>query len=618
MNETHGFPPRRARRRGRRVLAFFLFVLMAVSCLVIGAALARLLPAWQEAKPNEALEPPGFGGLEQPILFRNEVYRLGAVGEGDSLALPLPFLREHIDPNIYLEDSGDAVIITTEDKVIRFESGQLTAFVNDEPMELRFPVAEHNGELYVPIAPLAELYGLHLEESEETGAVFVRLPGEIVQKAVVRELFEEPEAGPWEELRRELSGNRRQGEPAPAPAPMRVRPDLAAPIAVLLEPGQEVLFVGEEEAAPGWYRVMTKGGYAGYVEKHRLRLLEPEVLPAPERRSRFIPWKPIGGKIVLTWEHVVTRTADPSNFGPMPGLNVVSPTWFSLKKDSSGRFYIANLTSPSYIRWAHDRGYQVWALFSNSFDPDLTSEALASHETRMGLIRQLVSFVEMYNLQGINIDFENVYLKDKDRVTQFVREMTPYLHEAGAVVSIDVTVRGGSEMWSLFLDRERLGQVVDYMIVMTYDEHWASSPKAGSVASLPWAEKGVADIIRYDHVPPSKLLLGVPFYTYVWTEETTGNGVKVSSRARSMEFVQNLIRERGLQPEFLEETGQHYVEYQEGPNTKVRIWIEDATSMQARAEIVKKYDLAGIASWRRGFETPDIWETIRDTLERRP
>ena len=604
MNQAYGLPPRRGRRRGGMFLSFVLSCLLAFSFLVIGAAAAWFVPKWLETRPNEAVVPPHFGGLDKPIIFRNEALGLSAIGEGDGLALPLGFLQEHIDPGIFVEESGDSIIVTTDDKVIRFQSEQLTAFVNGEPMELRFPVTEQDGELYVPVAPLAELYGLHLEISEETGAVFVRLPGELVQKAVVRDMLEGEQA--------------RKHDPEAARVPMRTGPDITEPVAVHLEPGEEVLLLGEEESAPMWYRVMTKGGFAGYVEKDRIRLLTAEVLPVPERRDRFIPWKPIGGKINLTWEHVVSRTADPSGFGHMPGLNVVSPTWYSLKKDKNGQFYINNLTSPSYIQWAHNRGYQVWALFSNDFDPDLTSEALASHETRMQLIRQLVSFVEMYNLQGINIDFENVYLKDKDKVTQFVREMTPFLHEAGAVVSIDVTIRGGSEMWSLFLDREELGKVVDYMIVMTYDEHWASSPKAGSVASLPWVEKGITDIMKYDHVPASKLLVGVPFYTYVWTEETTKDGVKVSSRARSMEFVPNLIREKGLVPEFLEDTGQHYVEYQEGPNTKVRIWIEDAVSMKARAELVRKYDLAGIASWRRGFETPDIWETIRDVLERRP
>ena len=326
----------------------------------------------------------------------------------------------------------------------------------------------------------------------------------------------------------------------------------------------------------------------------------------------FVPWKPTGEKINLTWEHVLKPSGNPdlSQIGKMPGLNVISPTWFHLE---NGNGDIKNYASSAYAEWAHERGYQVWALFSNSFDPEITSQALASYDTRIHMIKQLLGFAEMYELDGINIDFENVYLEDKDRLTQFVRELTPFMHEQGLVVSIDVTIRGGSPMWSLFYDRKELGKIVDYMIVMTYDEHWASSPKAGSVASLPWTEKGIVDIMEEDHVPASKLLLGVPYYTRIWTEEYVDGKKKVTSEARGMEYIQNLITEKNLIPVFLEDVGQHYVEYKEDGKTK-KIWIEDSVSMRSRIELVKKYDLAGVASWRRGFESPDIWETIQETL----
>jgi len=208
-------------------------------------------------------------------------------------------------------------------------------------------------------------------------------------------------------------------------------------------------------------------------------------------------------------------------------------------------------------------------------------------------------------------------LKDKELLTQFVRELTPYLHEQDAVVSIDVTIRGGSEMWSLFYDRRALGQVVDYMMVMTYDEHWAASPVAGSVASLPWVEKGIRDIIREDLVQSSKIVLGIPYYTRVWSEEIIDGQTKVSSQAVFMSRVQNIIEEKGLTPVFLPDIGQHYVEYRED-GVLNKIWIEDEVSIKSRIELVKKLDLAGVASWRRGYETPQIWDVVKETLEQMP
>jgi spore germination protein YaaH len=153
---------------------------------------------------------------------------------------------------------------------------------------------------------------------------------------------------------------------------------------------------------------------------------------------------------------------------------------------------------------------------------------------------------------------------------------------------------------------------VDYMMVMTYDEHWSTSPIAGSVSSLPWVEEGIAQIIEEDGVPASKIVMGIPFYTRIWTEQG-----KVTSKAVSMEVVQKLIKEKKLTPTFDPDTGQNYVEYTEG-NKKIKIWIEDARSIASRVDLAKKLDLAGVASWSRSFETPDIWTTIQSGLEKRP
>jgi spore germination protein YaaH len=393
--------------------------------------------------------------------------------------------------------------------------------------------------------------------------------------------------------------------------PMRIDASIKAPIVADIPAGEKLMIWSEHK---GWYRVQRENGYIGYMDKQDLAIDHVETVQGLEPKQAFIPWKPLGGKINLTWEQVVQKTPKMTNVGPMPGVNVVSPTWFHLL-DGEGR--LTNNADPAYVRWAHERGYQVWALFSNGFDPQRTAAALSSYDKRMSIIKQLLSFAQMYQLQGINIDFENVYLADRDKLTQFVREMVPLLHEQGLVVSIDVTTKSNSETWSMFYDRRALAEVVDYMMVMTYDEHWAASPVAGSVASLPWVERGIVRIMEEDGVPASKLVLGIPFYTRIWTEQWQDGKLKVSSQAVVMEKVKQIMATQKLTPVFSQEAGQHYVEYQENEQTK-KIWIEDEVSIRARVELVKKYDLAGVAAWRRGYETPDIWTVIKESLEKRP
>lgn len=572
--------PARKRRCGLRMI----FALIAAA-FISAAGYAYWALYW----PNSRHEAYDFNGLDKPIFFAGTMLAKAAAGTKESLKLPLEAVKDIIDPSIIYEEQSESVIITTQDKVVRLKTSQLTALVNEKPFALRFPVEKQGDTVYVPIEPLKELYRFDIVEAEQTGAVFLRKAGSVI---------------PWGKVAGE------PGDEAKTRA-LRSGPDIKATVYADAKPGEKVMIWGEQNH---WYRVQLQNGYIGYMRKSDIVLDEPEIIPAPERKPSFVPWKPLGGKINLTWQQVYNKNPDTSKIGPMPGLNVISPQWFHL---ADGEGNLKQMADASFMKWAHSQNYQVWALFSNGFDPKRTTEALATYDKRMKMIKQLLSFAQMYNIQGINIDFENVNVQDKANMVQFVREMTPLLHEQGLVVSIDVTVKNGAENYSLFLDRKALGEVVDYMMVMTYDEHWATSPKAGSVASLPWVEKGIVQIMEEDAVPPSKLLLGVPYYTRIWTEQSKNGKTTVTSRAVSMETVQKTIKEKNLTPTFDQQTGQNYVQYTEDDKT-VKIWIEDEVSMRSRIELVKKYDLAGVASWSRGFEKPEIWTLIKDILEKKP
>ncbi|MFS0723737.1 glycosyl hydrolase family 18 protein [Paenibacillus sp. 1P07SE] len=567
----------RHRRKGR---AFRGFLLICIAGIVLSGGYL----GWYYLIPNPERIVPDYE-YEHPIMYQGEELAFGALMEGGSAKLPIEAVELVMaldEPIRYEADSG-SVIMTTADKVLHLTKDSLMASLNQQPFELAFAPQETEGHVYLPITPLEELYGLRVYYHETTGVVTLQTPGMKIQHAA-----------------------------AARDSAVRSGPSIREPVLEPVLAGQEVRVWQE---ADGWYRVQGRTGYVGYVPKRDLSLTTTETVPEPERGEIFIPWQEDGTRINLTWEAVYSRNPDTAAIPAMPGVNVVSPTWFEL---TSGDGQINSKADPGYVAWAHNRGYQVWALFSNSFNPDLTTEALASYENRLTMIKQLLAYAEMYQLQGINIDFENVYTADKDNLIQFVREMTPLLHEQGQVVSIDVTPKSNSEMWSAFLDREALARSVDYMMLMAYDEHWASSPVAGSVASLPWVERSIRRLLEEDDVPPHKLILGIPLYTRVWTEQQREDGsVEVSSRAIGMETAEQLLADRGLQPELDPAAGQHYVEYEED-GARMRIWLEDGTSARARVQLVKKYDLAGIASWQRGFQKPQIWEVLDQELQEQP
>ncbi|MFC0213582.1 glycosyl hydrolase family 18 protein [Paenibacillus chartarius] len=577
-------------RGQRRRTGRFAGVMVLLSVVAASAITGYML--WNRYAPNTAHEEPDFGGFSKPILYQGKLWEESGKGSEASLKLPYSLISQVIDPAALYEEKSDSFIVTTGDKVLRMKSDALTAQLNDKPLTLKFPVEKAGKSVLVPIDPLRGLYPIELRESADTGAVILVKAGDTLQ---------------WAKPAQQAANDKKT-------AVMRTKPTVKAPIVADIK-AEDALLIWGEAAEGEWYETQLPNGITGYMRKQDVVLDRVETIPTPAAATSAASVKPMSGLVNLTWEHVIDKNPDVRTIGPMPGVNVVSPTWFNLA-DGSGT--VRNNADAGYVKWAQDRGYHVWALFSNGFDPKRTNEALATFDSRNKVIKQIVSFVQMYKLQGINIDFENVNLADKEEFTQFVRELTPMLHEQGAVVSVDVTPKSTNENWSMFYDRKALAQTVDYMMVMTYDEHWATSPKSGPVSSLPWMENSITRILREDQVPSSKLVLGIPYYTRIWAEETKdGKSLGKSDgkpRSVGMNTIKQLLTDKKLTPVFQAEIGQNYVEFMEDNKLK-RIWLEDEVSIKARLELVKKYNLGGVATWRRGMELPETWKWIEDGLK---
>ncbi|MDR5000115.1 glycosyl hydrolase family 18 protein [Brevibacillus parabrevis] len=569
--------PRPRRRRGRalRRLFMLMFFLLAIFGSIYWFFVLRA--------STEHVQP--YDGAKDVIVFEGKRMDATYLLDAEQILLPFDFIKEKIDPAIFWDEPTRSVIVTTKDKVLRMESGEVVAHLNKQPVNLQVPVKEVEGKRYVPLDPLTKLYPFAFERKADTGVLLVEQEGYEIEQAHV------------------IGGEEKQL--------VRVGASHRTPIVSELSSGDTVDVLGEQE---GYYRVLTASGIAGFLPEKSVEMSGKRKVSLQHAGSsgEQVAWKPDGQKVNMVWEHVVSKNPNVAQIETLPGVNVIAPTWFELK-DAEGT--LINRADSAYVKWAHKRGYQVWGLVTNGFNPDWTQSVLGSYDKRDKLIVQLIHYAHLYDLDGINIDFENVYYEDKERLVQFVRELTPYLHQQGLTVSIDVTIKSNAKTWSMFLDRKALAEVVDYMAVMTYDEHWAASPKAGSVASLPWVEAGLQGVL--EEVPNEKLLLGVPFYTRLWTEAKQADGtVKVSSKALSMPRAQEWIAERKLTPVLDKASGQQYVEYRDPKDGNVyKMWLEDVSSMAKRMELVKKYDLAGVASWRRGFEVPEIWPTIEEGLK---
>jgi len=508
--------------------------------------------------------------IEDQILLNNSF-----VIENNHALISYNVIKEYLDPYIFWDTTENQVTITTYDKTVRLATESLTAMINTKPVDISFPVKVIS-EPYVPIRLLEELYGIKVNVLKDKDRVIVD-----------KNLSE-----------REIAVVMGEG------VKMKLSPSWLSPTVTKLNKGDELFVYGNEKR---WHKARTADGLLGFIPEKNLevRKVRASTEKEPVNHNRHSQ-----GKLNMVWDYIHSITPDKSGKTPPKGLDIVSPTWFSI---TDGKGTIRSKADISYTEWAHKNNLVVWALIDNSFDPDITHEFLSSSETRDEIIRKILMYADLFRLDGINIDFENVYLKDKELLVQFMRELTPVLREAGITVSMDVTTKSTSENWSLFYDRKELGKVIDYVILMAYDEHWATSPVSGSVASINWVEQGIISLL--EDVPPEKVLLALPFYTREWKETPQEDGsLAVKSRAISMGQAKRIIEKNNAAVIWDENTGQHFTHYSKDDSV-YKIWLEDEESIKLKANLVNKYGLAGASAWRKDFEEPEIWEVLYECLK---
>ncbi len=375
----------------------------------------------------------------------------------------------------------------------------------------------------------------------------------------------------------------------------------------------EEVFAGDKvivlEQMETWSKVKTKDAVIGYVENKRLGEMKTEsLIPVTDYEEPEYTSITRDHKINLGW-HVVASISGNNTFEEVvadtKGLNVISPTWFKLS-DSEGNF--TSFASQDYVDKAHNMGLEVWALVENiEYKDSIDMYAILSSTTiRAKLIDGLVQQALAFGIDGINVDFEQISMDCGEHYVEFIRELSIPCRLNGIVLSVDNYVpTSGTDHY----DRQEQGVVADYVVVMGYDEHYAGSSEAGSVASIDFVEKGIAKTVA--QVPPEKVINAVPFYTRIWE---TKDG-QLSSQAVGMAVAEEFIAQHGILTEWNEETCQNYGEITEG-SSLYQVWLEDASSIEVKLNIMDKYQIGGVASWRLGYEKPEIWDVIGAYLDK--
>ena len=369
-----------------------------------------------------------------------------------------------------------------------------------------------------------------------------------------------------------------------------------------VQKGDTLLYL---ENLDNWCKVMTADGYTGYIRTEDIS--EPEAIEARTAKKDSYERITRDHKINLVW-HQSTSTesndAMAEMTAEMTGVNVISPTWFSVT-DETGT--ISSLASADYVKLAHDAGREVWGLidnFNEAFD-ETTDLAYASVRSR--IIEQLLAEAASCGMDGINVDFENLKEAGIPHYLQFLRELTSAAHTQNLVVSVDTPV---PQAYTMYYQRGEQARFVDYMIVMAYDEHFAGSEEAGSVSSLPFVQQAVEEMTRV--MPADQVICGIPFYTRVWTEKFGQSAI--TSEVLGMDGAKNYAKENQMTETWDASLGQN-VATVETSDARYTIWMEDEQSMEEKLKVIQSADLAGVAEWKLGFECADVWSLISEYIE---
>lgn len=491
-------------------------------------------------------------------------------------------IKKYFDEYIYFDEKYNTVIITGDTDIIKMELDDNSLNLNGTSKNIKVPAKKINDVIYVPVEELQKMYNIAVVHNEK----LIITTDNIEYKEIKMNQKEKVKL-----YKKQLSlttGKVKAGE---------------------------VLTVFSGEESEGYAKVRTPNGDLGYVKRKDLNgtiVLDKKIIEDNKNA--------ITKKINLTWEYAENYTPNRLDQEKIEGLNIISPTWIYMKNTSGDIKF--NTLSSEYIKWAKSKGYTLWPTLKNdSMGIEKTSALVTDMYARENIIANVVELALKYGFDGINIDFENMKMKDKDEFSQFIREFSATLRRNNLIASVDVNVPDGSETWSLCYDHKAISDACDYMMLMAYDQYGRT--KAGPVASLTWVENNINKVIEREKVDNKKLVLCVPFYSKYRKDKITMSGDEeilkgISTSTLYMKSVKSYLANPKFKGSITwdEELGQYYVEYR-NQNILERIWAEDENALKEKVKLVNKYNLAGVASWRWGFETSESWQVINETLNKK-
>lgn len=558
------------KKKAAPVLVVLILIVLVGAAGIVSFLINRYKPGTEYMAGNEYFNLTDENSVA--LIQNGELLEEQAVLIGGEPYAAYTYVESQLNSCFYWDEETKGILLTTSGGVQTLLPGD--AAVAKTPGGQPAVQQESDGTVYISLDVVKEYTDLDYAYYSDPNRVVIRNEWDGVEQATVQS----------------------------DTAQVRQKGGIKSLILADVQKGDTLLYL---ENLDNWCKVMTADGYTGYIQTEDIS--EPEAIEARTAKKDSYERITRDHKINLVW-HQSTSTesndAMAEMTAEMTGVNVISPTWFSVT-DETGT--ISSLASADYVKLAHEAGREVWGLidnFNEAFD-ETTDLAYASVRSR--IIEQLLAEAASCGMDGINVDFENLKEAGIPHYLQFLRELTSAAHTQNLVVSVDTPV---PQAYTMYYQRGEQARFVDYMIVMAYDEHFAGSEEAGSVSSLPFVQQAVEEMTRV--MPADQVICGIPFYTRVWTEKFGQSAI--TSEVLGMDGAKNYAKENQMTETWDASLGQN-VATVETSDARYTIWMEDEQSMEEKLKVIQSADLAGVAEWKLGFECADVWSLISEYIE---
>lgn len=558
------------KKKAAPVLVVLILIVLVGAAGVVSFLINRYKPGTEYMAGNEYFNLTDENSVA--LIQNGELLEEQAVLIGGEPYAAYTYVESQLNSCFYWDEETKGILLTTSGGVQTLLPGD--AAVAKTPGGQPAVQQESDGNVYISLDVVKEYTDLDYAYYSDPNRVVIRNEWDGVEQATVQS----------------------------DTAQVRQKGGIKSLILADVQKGDTLLYL---ENLDNWCKVMTADGYTGYIQTEDIS--EPEAIEVRTAKKDSYERITRDHKINLVWYQSTSTESNDAMAemtAEMTGVNVISPTWFSVT-DETGT--ISSLASADYVKLAHDAGREVWGLidnFNEAFD-ETTDLAYASVRSR--IIEQLLAEAASCGMDGINVDFENLKEAGIPHYLQFLRELTSAAHAQNLVVSVDTPV---PQAYTMYYQRGEQARFVDYMIVMAYDEHFAGSEEAGSVSSLPFVQQAVEEMTRV--MPADQVICGIPFYTRVWTEKFGQSAI--TSEVLGMDGAKNYAKENQMTETWDASLGQN-VATVETSDARYTIWMEDEQSMEEKLKVIQSADLAGVAEWKLGFECADVWSLISEYIE---